>query len=1033
MRSSLVLIFCISLFVNQYSFAQNQDTLSKIERLQQLDGEAYFSQSIDLAENLLENDSPKALELIDKLLNDEGISTFPVQKGRALYAKGMVLSLQGKYKESHDFLDKSIGIFDTQNQTILKGKSLAGKGVTFLSQGEYAESKNALENSIKILEPTGNKTELAQSYLELGKVFGFLNEHVVSLGYLNKSLAIHQELGDSLGVSNDYYRMAVHYYDTSNEEKALEFFTKSRAMKADMGDRAGYGKISTSLGVLHSEKSNYKTAIDYYHESLKAHQEIGDKPGEAIVLNNMGIAYVDWGKYDSAYAYHEKSLKLNKEINYPIGIIRSQANIGEVFQFQKEYAQAAEQYLNAKKLSTRTKNEPLMRLISDKLGEIYLDTDRLDSAQFYLNKALEIRLGQNNYFGLRGTYENLSKLTAKQGDFKKAYEYHQLFKKVQDSFVKTRAASELAEVQAKYDTERQEREINQLQQENKTKTLWQNILGFSTFLAIVLGIIAFQFIKYRNNKNRELLELKEGQRQQLEEVNELKSRFFNNISHEFRTPLTLILGPLKEIKESVATSKQSTVDMIERNGKRLLKLINQLLDLSKIESGHLKLKTSYIDVVPQIKGWVNSFESMATMNDIRLSFESDWTTHFLYVDSEKLEEVILNLVSNAIKYSPKNRAVVVRLNKWEEDETQQLCIAVQDSGRGIPQHEIERVFDRFYQASNSENVVGTGIGLSLVKELVELHKGTVEVESEQGKGTTFKVFLPYGKEHLADHEIALISPSTEETAEKPAGTFQPQEEAVISVDDSLPLLLLIEDNADLRIYIRGILQDRFTISEAVDGKEGVEKALELIPDIIISDLMMPKMDGLEVCKTVKEDYRTSHVPVILLTAKSSKEDKMEGLRSMADDYLTKPFDKEELLLRIENLIAIRNKIQASFGSAAILKPKKIQMSSMDQTFMENIREHLEEQIANPMFGVVELAEKVSLSRSQLLRKVKAITNLSPNEFIRSFRLHRAMELLKQQTATVSEIAFDTGFQNASYFAKCFQEQFGMSPSEVAKK
>ncbi|MEX0361457.1 MAG: ATP-binding protein, partial [Allomuricauda sp.] len=404
------------------------------------------------------------------------------------------------------------------------------------------------------------------------------------------------------------------------------------------------------------------------------------------------------------------------------------------------------------------------------------------------------------------------------------------------------------------------------------------------------------------------------------------------------------------------------------------------------------------------------------------------------IDKSKMEEVLINLLSNALKYTPSGGHVTVSLHQIHTDGNDALSIKVLDTGKGIAKEEQPYIFNRFYQAANAEadNVVGTGIGLSLIKELVDLHKGSISVKSELGVGSTFEVQLPFGKEHLAEEEVQMIPSTTHATAmDIPVADAEIPVRAEADMgNEELPLLLLIEDNEDLRNYIREVLKDQYNILEAKDGKVGIQHALQHIPDIIVSDLMMPKVDGLEVCKTLKEDVRTSHIPIILLTARASQEDKIEGLKNLADDYLTKPFDNEELRVRIGNLIQLRSKMQAYFGAENQMLPKKVTLSSLDQLFMEKITAKLEEEISNPLFGVEELADTMALSRSQLYRKVKAITGLTPNEYIRVFRLHRAMDMLKQQGGTVTEISLAVGFQNPSYFSKCFQEQFNVSPSSV---
>jgi len=1013
----------------------NQEAIL-LKEIQTLQGEDYFIKSNDLAELYLNSNPQQSIDLVAKLVKSDNLDDYPFEQARTNYILGMANSKLGNYKNAFSNLEKSTNQFKELNSESHKAKSILGIGTTLMSQGNYDEAKNKIEESIAILEAESNQPILAIAYRELGKVYGYLNNHSESFENLNKALEINRELDNKKEQSEDYYRIGINYYDRSDEDNALEFFTKAKALKEEINDIAGLAKVNNSLGVLHSEKGNYQTSVNYYKQSINAHQKIGDRQGEGISLNNLGIAYTDWGKLDSALVYHNKSLKLNQDINYTIGTIRSYANIGEVFQFKKDYEKARTYYYKAKTLSNKEERQPLMRLMYSKLGEIHLSENTLDSSEYYLKKSEQLRLSQNNYFGLRGTYNSLYQLYKQKKDFSKALAYHELYKTVQDSFTNTRATEKLTEIQARFDTAKQEKEISQLQQENDRKTMWQNILGISTFLAIVLGIVVFQFFKYRNQKNKELLAIKETQHQKLAELDKTKTRFFNNISHEFRTPLTLILGPLSEIKESVDSTRKPMVDMIERNSKRLLKLINQLLDLSKIESGNLRLKASYIDIVPELKKWTNTFQSSAEMNKITLNFKSENESCFIYTDIEKLEDIVINLLSNAIKYTPRNGVVSLVINIENHNKSEHASITVSDTGKGIEEQELERVFDRFYQVSNanSENIIGTGIGLSLVKELTELHKGSVSVESKVGKGSTFKVLLPLGKEHLSEDQIKLTSVQRNDLAkvEESTAISIPLEVEEINDNTELPVVLIIEDNEDLRHFVSNILKDSFKIHEAVDGEEGIEKALERIPDIIISDVMMPKKDGFELCNTLKNDLKTCHIPIILLTARSTKEDKLEGFKQLADAYLTKPFEKTELLARIDNLLKVRQKLQEHFGTGALLRPDKIELTSMDADFMETIKQSVENEISNSSFGVVELAERVHLSRSQLFRKIKAITNLTPNEYIRSFRLHRAMDMLQQQSATVSEVAYEVGFQNLSYFSKCFHEQFGQPPSAISK-
>ncbi len=485
---------------------------------------------------------------------------------------------------------------------------------------------------------------------------------------------------------------------------------------------------------------------------------------------------------------------------------------------------------------------------------------------------------------------------------------------------------------------------------------------------------------------------------------------------------------------------------MERNANRLLRLINQLLDLSKLEAGGMKLEASKQNIVPFVKGVAQSFESSAGKRGIALTVEVEADEIEMYFDRDKLEKILVNMLSNAFKFTEEGGAVSVTVGRIADSLNSKAEISVRDTGLGIPSDQIDKVFDRFYQvdASQTREQEGSGIGLALTKELVELHHGTIAVTSEVGKGTTFVVTLPLGREHLKDDEVigvaAIPTPLVSDTEPEPI-TLNLEPDAVLSRQSAIttpqsaiqsPLVLIIEDNADVRAYIRSYLEPQYRMLDAVDGADGVEQAKQNIPDLIICDVMMPKMDGNEVCKRLKQDEKTSHVPIILLTAKAGQENKIEGLETGADDYLTKPFDAKELLVRVKNLIDLRRKLREKFSVGKVLKPGEIAVTSVDDQFLQKAMAIVENKMPDENFSVDEFAREVGMSRSQLLRKLTALTSQSPSDFIRYMRLHRAKQLLEQNAGNVSEIAFTVGFNSVAYFTKCFREQFSVVPSEVAK-
>jgi signal transduction histidine kinase/DNA-binding response OmpR family regulator/ligand-binding sensor domain-containing protein len=581
---------------------------------------------------------------------------------------------------------------------------------------------------------------------------------------------------------------------------------------------------------------------------------------------------------------------------------------------------------------------------------------------------------------------------------------------------------------------------------------WRMTWAYTAYVILTIGLLFAGYrVRLRQVRLQQEVEMEHFEREHLAEVDRLKSRFFANLSHEFRTPLTLILGPLEKLRSKAADEEsQHALGMMKRNAHQLLGLINQLLDLSKLEAGGMKLHAARANIVSVVKGIAYSFESSAGMRKIGLNVSAEQDEIQVYFDKDKLERILTNLLSNALKFTPDRGRVTVtveqsRIQKSElrglssihEVGIEGVSIAVSDTGIGIPDDKLPHVFDRFYQVDDSTTRAqgGTGIGLALVKELVEMHHGTIRVTSQPGVGTEFKVTLPQGKEHLKPDEIV------EETGEEESDVFvseaiaeeteSPPEPAATRANDiHKSLVLIVEDNADIREYIRDNLPASYSMMEARDGVEGIDKAREAIPDLIISDVMMPKKDGYELCRTLKNDEKTSHIPIILLTAKAASENKIEGLETGADDYLIKPFEPRELLARVKNLIDLRRRLRERFSAAVPLKPGEIAVTPADDAFLQRVKTIVENRMADEKFSVEELAAQARMSRVQLHRKLTALTNLSASDFIRYMRLHRAMDMLKGRAATVSEIAYQVGFSDPSHFSKSFHKQFGVAPSTI---
>lgn len=562
------------------------------------------------------------------------------------------------------------------------------------------------------------------------------------------------------------------------------------------------------------------------------------------------------------------------------------------------------------------------------------------------------------------------------------------------------------------------------------KTWWAYTLYMMAILVALL-LARRQIINREKLKNK--LQLEHLALEKMQEIDTLKSRFFTNISHEFRTPLTLIIGPLKKIisktKTRLHSDEQKDLDIMYRNSERLLRLTNQLLDLSRLEAGKLTLVREEKEIIQLIRVAITSFNSLADQKHVHFEQNIPTVGCVAMVDQGKLENIIYNLLSNAFKFTPENGSVSVDILLNENPLDNKLSIIVKDTGTGIGKNDLDKIFDRFYRSPESvhNEIEGTGIGLALTKELVTLMGGTITVESLKDKGTSFNIILPI--------EVVGTTPLAIGDMEKDSVPIIPTteiEESVI-VPDSLPIILIAEDDADLRYYIKECLGiDEYRFMEAKNGKEGFEKAKEVIPDIIVSDLMMPEMDGLMFCELVKKDEHTNHIPFIMLTAKASEENQIEGLETGADDYITKPFDATSLQLKIKNSIRQQSLLQERLRKELLLEPVEKNVLSEKERFVSKLKSLIEKHIDNTVLSVGFLSSELAVSRVQLYRKTQALTGLSPTGFVRMIRLKKAAQLLRKQWNNVSEIAYAVGFDNLSYFTKCFRDMYGKTPSEYMK-
>lgn len=571
------------------------------------------------------------------------------------------------------------------------------------------------------------------------------------------------------------------------------------------------------------------------------------------------------------------------------------------------------------------------------------------------------------------------------------------------------------------------------------KTWWAYLI-YSIILASIVYVIYNYYKERLALKNKLMLEQVSHLKDL--ELNQERFRFFTNISHEFRTPLTLILGPIEELleKEDQQSAMGRKFVLIYKNARKLLELINMLLDFRKVESGNMELRASQGDLVKFSRDLVETFRDMASQKGIDLQFNTTSERIDAWFDREKFEIIFNNLLSNAFKFTLRGGSIKVdiqeRAPKFLTVADEIIAITVTDNGIGIAQKHIDHIFDSYYSLEHSEGIKGTGIGLALTKSLVEMHKGRIVVEAAEKQGSSFIIEIPKGSSHIDEESLATVSQEVDEAKPNKTIVIEGQkEEPIREADDNLAdrkIMLIVEDNEDVRSYIVSGFSDKYRVLQADTGVTGYGLACKHVPDIIISDVMMPEMDGIEFCHKIKSTIATCHIPVILLTARSSITHKKEGYEIGADSYVTKPFSVELLEIRVENLLKSRKQLKDYYTRTMLFQQAAVISESPDEKFMKQLIELVEKYMGEPDFDVQKLTNELNMSRPVLYRKVKALTDLSIVEFVRTVRMNKAAQLLKTGQYRVSDVAFEVGFNDLKYFRQCFKDQFNITPSDLIR-
>ncbi|MCB0639866.1 MAG: response regulator [Lewinella sp.] len=747
-------------------------------------------------------------------------------------------------------------------------------------------------------------------------------------------------------------------------------------------------------GVDHYSSGTLDTAVLLFLEAEFQALELPEPAQQALSLEAIGQYYLELDFRGQSLVVYEKALSIRQTLGDTASVADILAAMGGIhFEFL-DCEQASVYWQQARPLLEQARKSERLGEIEEKIGLCY------DRQQ-------------------RGPEDSLTILAHMRVLQQQAIDH--LFEKV------------LLQV----DLEEEKQELAYALQLKQEQALLRSTVLILILATLLLGSL-FVLFQMKRKANHDLARLNQEisgqktllvqQNEKLEELDRMKSHFFTNISHEFRTPLTIIEGAVYEIRHTDGPVDKA-LDVIARNNRNLLQLVNQILDLRKLEAGKMKLDLVQGDVISYLNYVLESFQTLAASQQKTLHFVHHDAGIVMDFDPEKLLQIVSNLLSNAIKYTPEGKDIYVLVQRQSQGKDG-LLLTVKDSGIGIPKDKLPYVFDRFYQLDDwiYRREESTGIGLALTQELVKLMGGAITVQSEPGRGTSFIAQLPVTKQAPLQADNRPRQPLPARSADTPLV----EEVITPSEGEDLPYLLLIEDNPDVVQYTAALLKDHYRLAVAGDGEKGLRIALESVPDLIISDLKMPRKNGYEVCEVLKNDHRTSHIPIVLVSAQTDQDARNEGFRSGADAYLSKPFNREELFIRLKQLIELRRRLRQRYQSLAPLAPSNDPVFQKEDAFIADLQATIDEHLDDENFGIPELCKAIGMSRSQLHLKIKALTNRSTSHYIRGYRLMRAREMFNTTELNVTEVAFEVGFRDAAYFSRSFSSEFGLSPRDYQK-
>jgi signal transduction histidine kinase/DNA-binding response OmpR family regulator len=874
---------------------------------------------------------------------------------------------------------------DTTKVNILNELSYQSIGI------DYYEARNLAQQGLDLANILSYPKGICTAKSRLSLCYWILGDGDLAIKHAIDAIGLVKSDNLDIGLLADIYRvLGVTYIDQLEYDKAQYYLKEAEKICLQKKNWSILLRVYVGLGTVQLQNNKVDSAMLLFQKSLSLESDHPNKYYLPVIYTQIGSIYgtPDYYSPKIEIDYYSKALVISEEVQNRYAKSRALLQLGNAFIRLKNYTHAEKNLLESQK-------------IARKIG---LKTV------------------------VRDTYLKLMELNMIQGQYPQSIRYQKAYYDLKDSLNNEKKTRLIVELETQYENEKRQQEIKLLIEQKKNSQDLQNLLLVGIIILLIAGVTIYILQRERNKKAIQLLYFQKKINDALKEADHLKSRFFANISHEFRTPLTLIIAPIEDklsLPGKLGIDHKSS-ELILRNAKRLLTLVNQLLDLSKLEAKKMKLNSSLGNLETFLQTISASFESLAHRK--KIIFNNKVNLHHIEFefDSDKLEKIITNVLMNSFKFTQTNGTVNLTINELIQEK--QLIIVVSDTGIGIPEEDKQHLFSPFYRSREATNGdIGTGLGLSLVKELVKLYEGNIDLQSTINQGTTITIRLPI----FSSEPLKAIIPFDPEIVTSEVEQIQSETPSDEDANSYKQKILVVEDNLDLQKYLKSLLAQEYTVIVAHDGKEGIEFAFQHIPDIIVSDVMMPNINGIGLTESLKQDERTSHIPIILLTAKVDLESRIDGLKVGADDYLAKPFSPEELIIRISNLLKQRKKLAEKYmkSISTATSPAPINSISMDEKFLRKAKDIVTHHISDNLFGVEQMAEGMNLSRAQLFRKLKAISGLSPNEFINDIRLLHAAELIRAKADTLAQICYSVGFNEQSYFAKRFKKKFGVNPSE----